>query len=178
MTNNISKNYIIIAMVFILMLLIYYANTFKKHSELFESGRNIVRPNFDNIDDLNTKQLKNIINEQNEIIQRHIAKIDKDKNKYTDPVIGPNENIDGYFKKIREVNDQYINDNKREAVEERDESEYKPQIVKRYLEDPLMRGYNIQESEQYSKLLEIGNIEIDDKITPPNPSYWSININK
>ena len=36
-----------------------------------------------------------------------------------------------------------------------------------------MRGSNIYESEQYSKLLEIGNIKIDDSTKLPNPMYYS-----
>jgi predicted PurR-regulated permease PerM len=179
-----QKTYIIIVMILILIILTYHANVFGKKKELIDSSNDIIKPKYDNIDNLDIKQLKNIVNEQNEliskqkeIIENHIEKINKNNKKYTENIIKPNENIDDYFKKLREITDNNIKNNiSEEDMIEKNQKLLK--VVKRYLEDPLMRGYNIYESEQYSKLLEIGNIQIRDKVTPPHPQKWSININK
>jgi superfamily I DNA/RNA helicase len=180
----ITKTYIIISMILILLILIYHANIFGKQKELFESKQNILRSEYYNVDNLDIKQLKNIVNEQNQLITKqkeligeYVEKIEKNKRKYNENIIKPTEDVEKYFEELRKLNDSSIKTNQSE--EDMIEKNQKlVQVVKRYLEDPLMRGYNIYESEQYSKLLEIGNIKIDDKITPPHPSQWSININK
>lgn len=59
------------------------------------------------------------------------------------------------------------------------EKYYKTKIeyVKSYLEDPATRGYNIYESEQFSKLLDIGNIKVNDKVEPlPYPTNYARSI--
>jgi hypothetical protein len=177
------KIYIIIAMILILIILIYHANIFGNKKELFDSKENIIKPVYKNIDNLDIKQLKNIINEQNklinkqeEIISNYVEKIESNKKKYHNTIIKPNEDIDNYFKNLREINDKII---KTDKIEENllEKNKKLLQVVKRYLEDPLMRGYNIYDSEQYSKLLEIGNIQLDNKEKLPLPSYWSKNIN-
>jgi DNA primase catalytic subunit len=179
----IPKIYIIIAMILILLILMYHANIFGKKKELYDSKKNIIIPNYENIDNLDIKQLKNIVNEQNElinkqkqVIEEYVEKIENNKKKYNTNVIKPTEDIENYFKELRDINDSSIKIN--ESEENMLEKNQKLiEVVKRYLEDPLMRGYNIYESEQYSKLLEIGNIQIDNKEKLPKPSYWSININ-
>ena len=180
----IPKTYIIIAMILILLILIYHANIFGKQKELFESKKNILQSEYYNVDNLDIKQLKNIVNEQNqlitkqkELIEEYVEKIEKNKRKYNQNIVKPTEDVEKYFEELRKLNDKDIKIN--ESEEDMIEKNQKLiKVVKRYLEDPVMRGYNIYESEQYSKLLEIGNIKIDDKITPPHPSQWSININK
>lgn len=179
----IPKIYIIIAMILILLILIYHANIFGKKKELFDSKKNIITPSYKNIDNLDIKQLKNIVNEQNELINKqreviseYVDKIESNKKKYNINVIKPTDDIENYFKELRDINDSSIKINESdENMLEKNQKLIK--VVKRYLEDPLMRGYNIYESEQYSKLLEIGNIQINNKEKLPKPSYWSKNIN-
>jgi hypothetical protein len=137
------------------------------------------------IDNLDIKQLKNVINEQNKLIEKqsevigtYVTKIENNNNRFCQNVIKPSDDIEKYFNNVREENDKIIKNNQL-IQEESDISEkYKINIIKRYLEDPVMRGSNIYESEQYSKLMEIGNINIDEPQNPPNPKGWSININK
>lgn len=170
-------------MILILLILIYHANIFGIKKELYDSKKNIITPNYENIDNLDIKQLKNIVNEQNEliikqkeVIEEYVKKIENNKKKYNNNVIKPTEDIENYFKELRDINDSSIKINESEEnMLEKNQKLIK--VVKRYLEDPLMRGYNIYESEQYSKLLEIGNIQIDNKEKLPKPSYWSKNIN-
>jgi len=180
------KTYIIITMFLIVFIITYHANIFGKHKEFFDAKTGIIKPNNANIDNLDVKQLKtlvteqnNIINKQTEVINKYIEKTEKNNNKFIENIIKPNEDIDNYFKNIREDNDKIIKNNQRhdESVDISEQYKNKIKIVKTYLEDPIMRGSNIYESEQYSKLLEIGNIIIDDKVNPPHASHWSKNIN-
>jgi len=176
-------------MCLILIILTYHANLFGAHSELFESSKNISVPTHTNIENLDIKQLKAIVNDQDQIIQkqkevidnhidRHIENIKKNRRRFTENIVKPDENIDKYFKELRDIDDKKLDNKEYESEEDIIEKNKKMiKVVKRYLEDPVMRGYNIYESEQYSKLLEIGNIYIDEKISHPEPSYWSKNIN-
>lgn len=180
-----TKTYIIIVMIIVLFILTYQSNIFNKQKEQLDATNNIIKPDNTNIDNLDIKQLKNVINEQNklidkqsEVINNYVTKIEKNNNRFSQNVIKPSEDIEKYFNDAREENDKIIKNNQHNEEESDITQKYKINIVKRYLEDPIMRGSNIYESEQYSKLLEIGNIKIDNKINPPNPKGWSININK
>lgn len=181
----VTKTYIIIIMIMILILLIYYSNVFSSQSEHIDSSKKILNSNYTNIDNLDIKQLKNIMKEQNEtlekqkkIIEEYLEKIEKNKKKYNTNIINPSEDVEMYFKQLRNQTDNFMNLNEIDEEDVIEKNKKLIQVMKRYLEDPLMRGYNIYDSEQYSKLLEIGNIQINNKNTPPNPLNWSININK
>ena len=76
------------------------------------------------------------------------------------------EDIEKYFKEMQENYDKIIRNNQHIEEESDITEKYKINIVKRYLEDPIMRGSNIYDSEQYSRLLDIGNIKIDEKVNP------------
>ncbi len=181
----ITKTYIIIIMIMILILLIYYSNVFSSQSEHINSSQKILNSNYTNIDNLDIKQLKNIVKDQNEtlekqkkLIEEYVEKIEKNTRKYTTNIISPSGDVEMYFKELRKLNDSSIKSNELDEEDIMEKNKKLIQVMKRYLEDPLMRGYNIYDSEQYSKLLEIGNIQITNKNTPPNPLNWSININK
>jgi hypothetical protein len=172
--------------ILIVVVLTYHANIFGFKKELFTAQANIVVPNNTNIDNLDIKQLKNIVKDQQEVINKqstmintYIEKTEKQKAKYNTNVVKPNEDIDAYFKSEREENDKVVKLNQIEEDNKDIDKYYKSkiEIVKTYLEDPLMRGSNIYESEQFSKLLEIGNIQLDNKITPPHPARFSKSIN-
>ena len=189
------KTYIIILMVIIALILTFHANIFGKNKEFLDAKTNIIKPDNVNIENLDIKQLKNIfskqtelINKQSTVINNFIEKTDKsnDENnkKFNKNIIKPDENIEKYFENIRQINDTIIKKNQ-ENDENNDNNDnlnigdrYKITMVKTYLEDPIMRGGNIFESEQYSKLLEIGNIQIDNKNTPPNPMHFSRSFQK
>jgi hypothetical protein len=180
------KTYIVIVIILIVVVLTYHANIFGLKKELFTAQSNIVVPNNTNIDNLDIKQLKNIVKDQQEVINKqstminsYIEKTEKQKARYNTNVVKPNEDIDAYFKSAREENDKVVQLNQIEEDNKDIDKYYKSKIevVKTYLEDPLMRGSNIYESEQYSKLLEIGNIQLDNKISPPNPARFSKSIN-
>ena len=137
---------------------------------------------FNDIKQLLQKQ-NDIINKQTELLDKQaqllgkIPQINKiTHNKYDDAIIEhKDENIEVYFKDLRAINDTNI---KTEA--DIDYEEYyrnKIQYVKSYLEDPATRGYNIFESEQFSKLLDIGNIKVNDKVEPlPYPTNYARSI--
>ena len=137
---------------------------------------------FNDIKQLLQKQ-NDIINKQTELLDKQaqllgkIPQINKiTHNKYDDAIIEhKDENIEVYFKDLRAINDTNI---KNEA--DIDYEEYyrnKIQYVKSYLEDPATRGYNIFESEQFSKLLDIGNIKVNDKVEPlPYPTNYARSI--
>ena len=87
------------------------------------------------------------------------------------------------FEKSRKINDDILDMNLKKTDTNLNEdileqNKKSLNIIKRYLEDPVMRGHNIYESEQYSKLMEIGNIQVDNPETVPKPLFWSKNINK
>lgn len=172
----IPKNYIIIAMIITLILIVYHANVFNNKKEFLDSTNNIKIPQYENIDNLDVKQMKEIIEKQKEIISEYVGKIEKNNKRYHTTVIQPNEDVEQYFKELRQINDETIEMNKYEENMLNKNKEVLV-IVKRYLEDPLMRGYNIYESEQYSKLLDIGNIKVDNTTQLPKPLHWSINLN-
>ncbi len=168
----------------VVLILTYHANIFKSTKEFLTAQNTIVKPDNTNIDNLDVKQLKNILSQQNEIINKQSEVINKyventenSKKRFNTNLVKPDENIDIYFDKIRDEYDEVIkkNQNQEDNIDLAEHYKSKIQIVKSYLEDPIMRGSNIYESEQYSKLLEIGNIKIDEKITPPNPINYSKN---
>lgn len=183
------KTYIIILMVIIAIILTFQANIFGQNKEFFDAKINIIKPDNVNIDDLDVKQLKNIVSKQTELIDKQskvinnfIEKTDninkKNEQRFNQNVIKPDENIDKYFESIRNTNDTIIKNNQENDDNLNIGDRYKITMVKTYLEDPIMRGSNIYESEQYSKLLEIGNIQIDNKNTPPNPMHFSRSFQK
>jgi hypothetical protein len=181
------KTYIILLMFIILIIIAYNANIFGQKKEIFDAHNKIIKPDNTNIDNLDVKQLKKLVSEQNmlinkqtELINNYVDKIEKNRTKYIQNIIKPQEDIENYFNKVRELNDEVIRNNQTEIDDDNILDRYKNNIniIKTYLEDPIMRGANIYESEQYSKLLQIGNIVIDEPNTPPHPMKWSININK
>lgn len=183
------KTYIILIMFLILIIIAYNANIFSHKNEIFDAHNKIIKPDNTNIDNLDVKQLKKLVNEQNLLINKHtelinnyVDKIEKKRIKYTQNIIKPDDDIENYFNKVRELNDEVIRSNQTDIDIDNDNilDRYKNniKIIKTYLEDPIMRGANIYESEQYSKLLQIGSIVIDEPNTPPHPMKWSININK
>jgi len=176
------KTYIIIIMLIVVLILTYHANIFKSTKEFLTAQNTIIKPDNTNVDNLDVKQLKtivsqqnDIINKQNEVINKYVETTENNKKRFNTNVVKPNEDIDKYFDKIRDENDSVIKKNQshEDNIDVAEHYKSKIQIVKSYLEDPIMRGSNIYESEQYSKLLEIGNIKIDEKITPPNPMHYS-----
>jgi hypothetical protein len=178
------KTYIIIIMIIVVLILTYHANIFKSTKEFLTAQNTIIKPDNTNIDNLDVKQLKTIVSQQNEIINKQSEVINKyventenSKKRFNKNIIKPDENIDKYFDKIRDETDEVIKKNQTEEdnIDLAEHYKSKIQIVKSYLEDPIMRGANIYESEQYSKLLEIGNIKIDDSTKLPNPMYYSKN---
>jgi hypothetical protein len=137
---------------------------------------------FNDIKQLLQKQ-NHIINKQTELLDKQAKLLDKipqinkiTHNKYDDAIIEhKDENIEVYFKDLRAINDTNI---KNEADIDYEEY-YRNNIkyVKSYLEDPATRGYNIYESEQFSKLLDIGNIKVNDKVEPlPYPTNYARSI--
>ena len=176
------KTYIVIIMIFVIFILTYHANIFKSTKEYLTAQNTIIKPNNENIDNLDIKQLKNIVSQQNEIINKQSEVINKyvensenTKKRFNTHVVKPHEDIDKYFNTIRDETDEIIKKNQthEDNIDIAEQYKNKIKIVKSYLEDPIMRGSNIYESEQYSKLLEIGNIKIDDSVKPPNPMYHS-----
>jgi hypothetical protein len=178
-----TKTYIVILILLVVFIITYYANYFKEKKEFLDAQVNIIKPNNTNIDNLDVKQLKNLVNEQNniinkqtEVINKYIEKNENNDKKFNQNVIKPNEDIETYFKSVREENDKIIKKSQQtdKVGDIFDQYKNKINVVKRYLEDPIMRGSNIYESEQYSKLFDIGNIKIDNpqKI---EPMYWSKN---
>jgi len=178
------KTYIILIMIIIVMILTYHANIFKLNKELLTAQNTIPKPNDKNIDNLDVKQLKSIVSQQNdiinkqsEVINKYVENTENNKKRFNTNVVKPDENIDKYFDKIRNETDEVIkkNQTQEDNIDVAEHYKSKIEIVKSYLEDPIMRGSNIYESEQYSKLLEIGNIKIDEAINPPNPMNYSKN---
>ena len=184
-----SKTYIIILMVIIALILTFHANIFGKNKEFLEAKTHIIKPDNVNIDNLDIKQLKNIVSKQTELINKqstvinnYIEKKDNDnkinEQRFNKNIVKPDENIDKYFENIRQTNDTIIKNNQDNQDNINIGDRYKITMIKTYLEDPIMRGSNIYDSEQYSKLLEIGNIQIDNKNTPPNPMHFSRSFQK
>ena len=64
-------------------------------------------------------------------------------------------------------------ENNGDIVEFKDDNfNFKINIVKTYLEDPLMRGSNVFDSEQYSRLFDIGEIKLDNNSKIPKPTHF------
>ncbi len=169
-------------MVIVVLILTYHANVFKSTKEFLTAQNTIIKPDTTNIDNLDVKQLKSIVSQQNEIINKQSEVINKyventenSKKRFNTNIIKPDENIDKYFDKIRDETDDVIKktQTQEDNIDLAEHYKSKIQIVKSYLEDPIMRGSNIYESEQYSKLLEIGNIKIDEAVKPPHPMHYS-----
>lgn len=119
------KNYIIIIIILISIIIIYESINIGNNNLLNEAFSNIKKPDFTLYDVM------------------HKVHEDRQNNK--------NTNITTY-------EDKYYN--------------LKINIVKSYLEDPIMRGANIYNSEQYTRLDDIGEIKLDDNALLPKPSNF------
>jgi len=179
------KTYINILIFLISIIIIYYAVNYGNIKTRIEALSDIKLPESENIESYDMRELKKIVDEQTHIIdeQKHIindyiTKKEKSEKKYYLNEIKPDEDFENYFKQLQEENDKTINNTLSDDNDFDILNHYKSNlnIVKTYLEDPITRGSNIYESEQYSKLLEIGNIKLDNGVKLPHPSDWSINI--
>ena len=119
------KNYIIIIIILISIIIIYESINIGNNNLLNEAFSNIKKPDFTLYDVM------------------HKVDEDRENNK--------NTNITTY-------EDKYYN--------------FKINIVKSYLEDPIMRGANVYNSEQYTRLGDIGEIKLDDNTLLPKPSNF------
>lgn len=117
------KNYIIIIIILISIIIIYESINIGNNNLLNEAYSNIKKPDFTLYDVMH--------------------KVDEDKKN--------NKNITTY-------EDKYYN--------------FEINIVKSYLEDPIMRGANVYNSEQYTRLNDIGEIKLDDNVLLPKPSNF------
>ena len=179
------KSYINILIFLIAIIIIYYAVNYGNIKSHIEAFNEIKLPKSTNIESYDMTKLKkivddqtHIIDEQSHIINDYIHKKEKNDKKYYVNEIKPDEDFEMYFKQIQEENDKTVNNTLIDDTEYDILNHYKSNlnIVKTYLEDPITRGFNIYNSEQYSKLLEIGNIKLDNGIELPHPTHWSINI--
>jgi len=176
------KIYINILIVLISIVIVYYAINYGNIKAKSEAFTQIKLPNND-IDIYEIRELKKIVDNQNHIINNqkniiddYITKKNIDNNKFYRNEIKPEEDVEEYFKKIQEENDKEIKKNIMDDIDILDYYKSHLEVVKSYLEDPVTRGSNIYESEQYSKLLEVGNINLNNGVKLPHPNYWSINI--
>lgn len=117
------KNYIIIIIILISIIIIYESINIGNNNLLNEAFSNIKKPDF---------TLYDVIHKVNE---------DRENN----------TNVTTY-------EDKYYN--------------LKINIVKSYLEDPILRGANIYKSEQYTRLADIGEIKLDDNALLPKASNF------
>ena len=179
------KTYINILIFLISIIIIYYAVNYGNIKTRIEALSNIKLPESENIESYDMRELKKIVDEQTNIIDKqshiindYITKKEKSDKKYYVNEIKPDEDFEIYFKQLQEENDKTVNNTLNEDTDYDILNHYKSNlnIVKTYLEDPVTRGSNIYESEQYSKLLDIGNIKLDNGVKLPHPSDWSINI--
>ena len=179
------KSYINILIFLISIIIIYYAVNYGNIKTRIEALSDIKLPESANIESYDMRELKKIVDEQTNIIDKqtniindYISKKEKSDKKYYVNEIKPDEDFENYFKQLQEENDKTVNNTLPEDTDYDILNHYKTNlnIVKTYLEDPVTRGSNIYESEQYSKLLEIGNIKLDNGVKLPHPSDWSINI--
>lgn len=179
------KAYINILIFLISIIIIYYAVNYGNIKTRIEALNDIKLPESENIESYDMRELKKIVDEQTNIIDKqshiindYITKKEKSDKKYYLNEIKPDEDFENYFKQLQEENDKTVNNTLNEDTDYDILNHYKAHlnIVKTYLEDPVTRGSNIYESEQYSKLLEIGNIKLDNGVKLPHPSDWSINI--
>ena len=179
------KSYINILIFLISIIIIYYAVNYGNIKTRIEALNDIKLPESVNIESYDMKELKKIVDDQTHIIDQqthiindYITKKEKDEKKYYVNEIKPDEDFEMYFKQLQEENDKTIDNTFKNDTDYDILNHYKSNlnIVKTYLEDPVTRGSNIYNSEQYSKLLEIGNIKLDNGVKLPHPSDWSINI--
>jgi hypothetical protein len=117
------KNYIIIIIILISIIIIYESINIGNNNLLNEAFLNIKKPDFTLYDVMH--------------------KVDEDRQN--------NTNVTTY-------EDKYYN--------------LKINIVKSYLEDPILRGANIYKSEQYTRLDDIGEIKLDDNALLPKASNF------
>ncbi len=179
------KSYINILIFLIAIIIFYYAVNYGYIKKRIEAFNDIKLPESENIESYDIKELKKIVDEQTHIIDTqsniindYINKKEKSDKKYYVNEIKPDEDFENYFKQLQEDNDKKVKNTLNDDTDYDILNHYKSNlnIVKTYLEDPITRGSNIYESEQYSKLLEIGNIKLDNGVKLPHPSDWSINI--
>jgi hypothetical protein len=175
------KSYINILIILLVIIITYYAINYGNIVNKMEALNTIKIPKYDNIDSYDIKQLKTIVNEQNDIItkQSEIINdyINKNEKKFYKNEIKPDEDFENYFKQLQLENDKIIESNsKNEDIDILNHYKKHLNIVKTYLEDPVTRGSNIYESELYSKLLDVGNIKLSNGYKLPHPNNYSINI--
>jgi hypothetical protein len=128
--NTDIKNYIILIIILISIIIIYESIKIGNFNIIKEAFKNIKKPDFtlyDEMVELNNDKKENKLNKLN-------------KSKY-----------------ITYEDDFY---------------KLKINIVKTYLEDPITRGANIYASEQYAKIDDIGQINLDDNSLLPKASNF------
>lgn len=176
------KSYINILIILIVIIITYYAINYGNIINKIEALNTIKIPKYDNIESYDIKQLRNVVKEQNNIITKQSELINdyinKNEKKFYRNEIKPDDNFENYFKELQSENDKIIEKNQNSDEDFDILNHYKKHlnIVKTYLEDPITRGSNIYESELHSKVLEIGNIKLDNGSKLPNPTNYSINI--
>jgi hypothetical protein len=176
------KSYINILIILIVVIITYYAINYGNIVNRMEALNSIKIPKYDNIESYDLKQLRNVVKEQNEIITKQSELINdyinKNEKKFYKNEIKPDEDFEMYFKELQKENDELIDKNKNYDEDFDILNHYKKnlKIVKTYLEDPITRGSNIYESELHSKVLEVGNIKLDNGYKLPHPTNYSINI--
>jgi len=176
------KSYINILIILIVIIITYYAINYGNIINKIEALNTIKIPQYDNIESYDIKQLRNVVKEQNSIITKQSQLINdyinKNEKKFYRNEIKPDDNFENYFKELQLENDKIIQKNQKSDEDVDILNHYKKHlnIVKTYLEDPITRGSNIYESELHSKVLEIGNIKLDNGNKLPNPTNYSINI--
>jgi hypothetical protein len=179
------KTYINILIILIAVIIFYYAVNYGYIKTRVEAFNQIKLPETKNIESYDMRELKKVVDEQNNIIDKqshiindYINKKNKEDKKYYINEIKPDEDFELYFKQIQEENDKMVDKTLGNDTDYDVLNHYKSNLnlVKTYLEDPITRGSNIYDSEQYSKLLEIGNIKLDNGVKLPHPDKWSINI--
>lgn len=167
------------------IIIFYYAVNYGNIKTRIEAFNQIKLPDTTNLESYDMRELKKIVNEQNDIIDKqshlindYINKKEKQEKKYYVNEIKPDEDFELYFKQIQEDNDKLIDKTLDKDIDYDILNHYKShlKVVKTYLEDPITRGSNIYNSEQYSKVLEVGNIKLDNGVKLPHPDNWSINI--
>jgi hypothetical protein len=100
-----TKTYIVILIFLVVFIITYYANFFKDKKELLNAKINIIKPDNTNIDNLDIKQLKNLVNEQKniigkqtEVITKYIEKSENNNKRFNDNIFKPSDDIENYFK--------------------------------------------------------------------------------
>jgi hypothetical protein len=179
------RSYINILIFLIAIIIFYYAINYGDIKTRIEAFNDIKLPESENIESYDMRTLKKIVDEQNDIIDKqshiindYITTKEKNEKKYYVNEIKPDEDFENYFKELQDENDKTVNNTLKDDTDYDILNHYKTNlnIVKTYLEDPVTRGSNIYDSEQYSKLLDVGNIILDNGVKLPHPDQWSINI--